>query len=132
VDQGVVFTDVTGAPLAIDAALFQDGAGNWKADKNGRGPFMRLLAETVQTPDEIWLRWEESRDRPGQWLLKRRYVRGFEVAGDDGPQYGLSVFEYGKDGWTGSTTMIAQPERSAEARRRYIERQRDGFLLYQK
>lgn len=132
VGAGVVFTDVTGAPLAIDEALFQDGAGNWKADKDGRGPFMRLLANAVQEPDEIWLRWEASRDKPGTWLLKRRYVRSFEIIGADGPQYGLSVFEYGKDGWRGSSAMMANAGRGTDARRRYIEKQRDGFLLYTK
>lgn len=132
VGQGVVFRDVTGAPLVIDEALFQDGAGNWKAAKDGRGPFMRLLAESVQAPDEIWLRWEESREAPGTWRLKRRYLRSFEVMGDDGPQYGLSVFEYGKDGWSGSTAMMSQADRGPAARLRYIERQRDGFLLYRK
>lgn len=132
VGHGVVFRDVTGAPLVIDEALFQDGSGAWKADKNGRGPYLRLLANTVKGPDEIWLRWEESRDHPRTWLLKRRYLRGFEIDGESGPQYGLSVFEYGKDGWSGSTAMVAHPYRSAEARRRYIERQRDGFLLYRK
>jgi len=132
VGQGVVFRDVTGAPLVIDEALFQDGAGNWKAAKDGRGPFMRLLAESVQAPDEIWLRWEESREAPGTWRLKRRYLRSFEVMGDDGPQYGLSVFEYGKDGWSGSTAMMSQADRGPAARLRYIERHRDGFLLYRK
>jgi hypothetical protein len=82
--------------------------------------------------DEIWLRWEEARDQPGKWLLKRRYIKTFEVAGENGPQFGLSVFEWGKDGWSGSTVMVAQPERSATSRKRYVERQRDGFMLYRK
>lgn len=93
---------------------------------------MSLLAEAVKAPDEIWLRWEESRERPGTWLLKRRYIKGYLVEGDNGPQYALSVFEHGKDGWSGSTAMLSQADRGPEARRRYIERQRDGFLLYQK
>jgi SPP1 gp7 family putative phage head morphogenesis protein len=132
VGHGVVFKDVAGASLAIDEALFQDSAGNWKADKDGRGPFMGLLADAVKAPDEIWLRWEESRDRPGAWLLKRRYIRSFEIAGDSGLQHGVSIFELGKDGWTGSSALMANASRNAEARRRYIEKQRDGFLLYQK
>lgn len=132
VGRGVVFKDVAGASLAIDEALFQDGAGRWKADKDGRGPFMNLLADAVKEPDEIWLRWEESFDRPGTWLLKRRYIKSFIIDGNDGTQYGLSVFEHGKDGWSGSTAMMVKPDRTDTARLRYIERQRDGFLLYQK
>lgn len=132
VGQPVTFRDATGSALAIGEALFQDGAGNWKAAKDGRGPYMRLLADAVKSPDEIWMRWEASRERPGQWLLKRRYIRSFEVTGIDGPQYGLSVFEWGRDGWTGSTAMLSQADRAPAARRRYIERQRDGFLAYRK
>lgn len=141
VGKAVLFKDVTGAPLVIDEALFQDGAGNWKAAKDGRGPYMRLLADAVKAPDEVWLRWEESHDQPGSWLLKRRYIKSFEItdstikttAGTSlSPQYGLSVFEYGKDGWSGSSAMMANVTRGIDARQRYIEKQRTGFLLYQK
>lgn len=127
-----VFTDVAKGRLSISDALFKSAAGDWKADKAGRGPYMSLLADAVIAPDEIWLRWEESRNDPGKWLLKRRYIKSWEVEGQNGAQYGLSVFEHGHDGWTGSTAMMANPDRGAEARRRYIEQQRDGFLLYKK
>lgn len=132
VGRSVVFKDVTGAGLVIDEALFKDGAGNWKADKDGRGPFMNLLADAVKEPDEVWLRWEESRDQPGTWRLKRRYIKSWKIDGPAGVQHGLSVFEFGKDGWAGSSAMMANAARGPEARRRYIEKQRDGFLLYQK
>lgn len=133
VGRPVVFTDVAGDALMIDEALFQDGSGSWKADKDGRGPYMQLLADAVKDPDEIWLRWEESRDRPGVWLLKRRYIKSFEIAdGGRNPQYGLSVFEFGKDGWSGSSAMMANAERGEDARLRYIEKQRAGFLRYLK
>lgn len=132
VGRPVVFTDVKNGALVIDEGLFQDGAGQWKADKDGRGAYMRLLADAVKEPDEIWLRWEASRDQPDTWLLKRRYIRSFEVVGGVGPQYGLSVFEFGKAGWSGSSAMMANAARGENARRRYIEKQRDGFLLYQK
>lgn len=132
VGKPVIFKDKASDPVVIDEALFQDSEGNWKADKNERGRFMKLLALAVKNPDEIWLRWEEARDQPGKWLLKRRYIKSLEIESEDGVQFGLSVFELGQDGWTGSTTMIAQPDRSEAARKRYIEKQRDGFLLYRK
>ena len=118
VGKPVVFNDVKGEPLVINEALFQDGFGNWKADKNGRGPYMTILADAVQFPDEIWLRWEESRDKPGIWLLKRRYIKSFEVVGDDGvnTQFGLAIFEQAEDGWSGSSVMVPQPDRSDAAR----------------
>lgn len=129
VGRGVVFKDVTGAPLAIDEALFQDGRGNWKADKRGRGVYMGLLADTIKTPAEIWLRWEESRATPGAWLLKRRYLQTFEMEEEGDLIYGIGAFEWGKDGWTGST--IFRADANTEAKRlAYLNAQRDGFLLY--
>lgn len=132
--QPVVFQDVAQGALVIDEALFLDGAGGWKAAKNMRGPFMPLLADAVRAPDEIWLHWEESVARPGTWLLRRRYLKSFAVVSADGAdvQYGLSVFEFGTDGWTGSTAMMAKPDRTPQARRDYIARQRGGFLLYRR
>ncbi|WP_028536162.1 PBECR2 nuclease fold domain-containing protein [Paludibacterium yongneupense] len=130
--QSKVIQDASGAPLVISDDLFKTGDGSWKADKDGRGPYMRLLAQAVKTPDEIWLRWEERRDTPGKWLLKRRYIKTWQIDGQDGPQYGLSVFELGQDGWSGSTTMMANESRGPGARRRYIEKQRDGYLQYRK
>lgn len=132
VGRPVAFADPAGDTLAISEVLFQDGLGNWKAAKDGRGPYMPLLADALKSPDEIWLRWEVSRDEPGRYLLKRRYLKSWEIdtaAGGD-PQYGLSVFEWGKNGWSGSTAMMAKPDRTEAARRRYIEQQRDGFLLW--
>lgn len=130
----VVHVDVTGSPVVVDVNLFRAGDGSWKATKDGRGPYMRLLADAVRAPDEVWLRWEESRDAPGTYRLKRRYIKTFELddGSSKGPQHGLSVFELGRDGWSGSTAMLAQSDRSPAARRRYIEKQRDGFLLYRK
>lgn len=127
-----VFHDVSGSALAINDDLFKTAAGQWKADRDGRGPYMRLLADAVRAPDEIWLRWEASRTKPDAWLLKRRYIKAWEIEGDDGPQFGLSVFEQGENGWTGSTAMMANADRGLDSRQRYIERQRDGFLLYRK
>ncbi|WP_279613480.1 PBECR2 nuclease fold domain-containing protein, partial [Burkholderia pyrrocinia] len=98
-----VFEDATRSPVAISDDLFKAADGTWKADKDGRGAYMGLLARAIRSPDEIWLRWEESRDQPGKWLLKRRYIKSWEIDGQDGAQYGLSVFEFGQDGWSGST-----------------------------
>ncbi|WP_175922086.1 PBECR2 nuclease fold domain-containing protein [Burkholderia latens] len=130
--QSKVFEDATRSAVTISDDLFKAGDGSWKADKDGRGAYMSLLARAIQEPDEIWLRWEESRAKPGTWLLKRRYIKSWLIDGQDGAQYGLSVFELGQDNWTGSTAMMANIERGEEARRRYIEKQRDGFLAYRK
>lgn len=130
--QSKVFDDATRTPVVISDDLFKAGDGSWKADKDGRGPYMGLLAQAIQSPDEIWLRWEQSRDDPEKWLLKRRYIKSWEIDGRDGAQYGLSVFEFGQDGWSASTAMMSNADRGEAARRRYIEKQRDGFLAYRK
>lgn len=126
VDKPVTFADATGEPLQINQWLFQDGAGRWKVDKFNRGPYMALLADAVADPDEIWLAWAET---PAGWMLRRRYIRALEtVAGD----WGLAVFEQGKDGWTGVTTFPAKVGKSEDARRAYIDRQRGTFLRYKR
>ncbi|WP_418648883.1 PBECR2 nuclease fold domain-containing protein [Thauera butanivorans] len=127
----VVFDDVAGDMLTISDALFTDGRGNIKADKRGRGPYMRLLAETVREPDEIWMRWEESRAQPGTWLLKRRYLKVIELVSEDAALYGIGAFEYGRDGWSGSTVFPADAG-DGRKRREYLEHQRAGFLRYRK
>jgi SPP1 gp7 family putative phage head morphogenesis protein len=128
IENPVAYQDVAGDALTISADLFKDGAGRWKADKNNRGPWMLLLADTIKAPDEIWLRWEESRQLPGTWLLKRRYLKVFEL---DGSTFGIGAFEYGNDGWTGATVFHTTAQKESD-RLRYLQQQREGFLRYLK
>ncbi|MFA9948721.1 PBECR2 nuclease fold domain-containing protein, partial [Dentiradicibacter hellwigii] len=65
-------------------------------------------------------------------LLKRRYIKSWVIGEGDDTQYGLSVFEAGKGEWSGSTVMAVKPNRLHEQRRKYIEDQREGFLLYRR
>jgi len=126
VGKPVTFKDVAGEQLQINEWLFKDGAGNWKADKFGRGPYMELLADAVKDPDEIWLGWAQI---DGAWSLRRRYIRALETEAGD---WGLSIFEQGQDGWTGVTTFPVKIGKSEEARRNYIDGQRGTFLRYRR
>lgn len=126
VGKPVTVNDVAGEPLQINEWLFQDGAGHWKADKFGRGPYMALLAEAVKDPDEIWLAWAQSGD---SWVLRRRYIRALESAAGD---FGLAIFEQGTDGWTGVTAFPPKLGKSADARRAYIDSQRGTFLRWRR
>lgn len=138
--EGSVFTDVIGSSLAITRALFEDGTGEYKwlakPEKIDRLRYINLIAMTLAEPDEIWWAWEEDRahsnanpDALKNWRLKRRYLRAFEV--EETGEYGISVFEWSRAGWTGSTAFVAEPS-NARARLKYFDKQRVGRLLFKK
>lgn len=130
-EEGAAFTDAAGSSLAITKALFvkgSDKAGDnfkWLAEpeKNDRLQYINLLAMTLIEPDEIWWAWEKDAAEPGNWRLKRRYLRAFEIDGDG--RYGVGVFEWSKTGWTGATVFPA-------SKQKYFDRQRLGRLIWKK
>ena len=131
--KGAVFFDKAGTPIAISRKLFEDGKGSLKwlstTGKSERLRYMNLMAGTLIEPDEIWWNWEKSRTNPDKWILRRRYLRAFEI--DSTNQYAIAAFEWGRDGWTSSTTFMAQP--SNEKRKlKYFNNQRVGRLIYKK
>jgi len=101
-DAPVIFADVIGERLVVADELFRDAAGNYKADKRDRGRWMRVLADALKEPDEIWVRleWMHALQRI---VIRRRYVARFLVEGETTPT--LAVFEHGADGWWGVTTF---------------------------
>lgn len=132
-DEGVAFTDAAGSALAITKALFQNGAGEfkWEANpnKSNRLEYINMLAMTLIEPDEIWWSWEKSFSVPGKWILKRRYLRHFQIEGSN--EYGISAFEWAKDGWIGSTIFMAEPS-SEKQRFKYFDKNRVGRLVFKK
>ncbi|WP_374355543.1 PBECR2 nuclease fold domain-containing protein [Chitinimonas sp.] len=128
----VTFFDVKGEPLMINEALFQKADGSWKSDKNGRGAWLPLLAHAIKEPDEIWLAWQQVKSQP--WVLRRRYIKLFEVAGSNTP--GLAVFEEGGGGWSGITVFqiddATVKQLGFASAQDYIDRQRGTYLLYQR
>lgn len=136
-EQGVAFTDVAGITLAVSKALFVKGVdkerGDFKwlsqPDKARRLEDIMLLAMALIDPDEIWWNWERSRDDKGRWLLRRRYLKSFQIEGSN--EFGFAVFEWGKAGWTGSTTFMAS-QMTPEERVAYFDKQRVGRLVFKK
>jgi len=143
-DKGTVFIDAAGSSLAITKAFFIQGdnkaadAFKWLAvpGKAERLQYVNLLAMTIIDPDEIWWAWEENRawsqNNPGapkQWRLKKRYLKTFEVEGTG--EFAIVAFEWGKQGWSGSTAMMAQPSKPKD-RLKYFNKQRVGRLVYKK
>jgi hypothetical protein len=130
---GSAFTDAAGSTLAITKALFQDGKGEFKwlssEKKLKRLQYINLLAMTLIEPDEIWWVWVKDHHEKGRWRLKRRYLRAFEVDGTN--EYAVSVFEWGRTGWTGSTAfMTTQPTEALQEA--YFNKQRNGRLVFKK
>ncbi|MCX7692763.1 MAG: PBECR2 nuclease fold domain-containing protein [Tepidimonas taiwanensis] len=78
-------------------------AGQWRL-KNGRERFLLLLADTIQSPDEIW-QTEEKLER-GRARVRRRYVARWLLPGEEVPA--LTVFEWGRDIWQPITAF--QPD----------------------
>jgi len=101
-DIPAVFRDVIGERLVVGKELFQTADGQWKADKQGRGHYMPLLAQALQSPDEIWVRleWMYAQQRA---VVRRRYVARLDIEGTTTPA--LIVFDLGADGWSGITTF---------------------------
>lgn len=134
----VVFTDVTGERLLIDESLFIDRAATiaagrniYKAIKRGRGPWMRVLAETLRYPQEVWEQWEWIAAREWQgaraaMTLRRRYLSWWESP--DHAQPGLSVFEWvPKRWWVGVTTFTPDADDAS-----YLEGVRSGRRRFPK
>lgn len=121
--QPAVFADVMGERLVVGKELFiTRKTGLLKANKNGRGKWLLMLADTLQNPDEIWMRVE--------WLgalnkavVRRRYIARYQVETEGVPA--LAVFEVGSDGWLGVTTF--QPRDDD-----YLEALRQGVRIYQR
>ena len=130
-EEGAAFTDAAGSTLAITKALFVKGSEKesdhfkWLAEpeKADRLQYINLLAMTLIEPDEIWWAWEKDASTPGNWRLKRRYLKAFEIDGDG--RYGVGVFEWSNAGWTGATIFPTNKQK-------YFDRQRLGRLIYKK
>jgi len=132
-ERGAAFTDAAGSTLAITKALFEDGQGNFKwlgkPDKAERLKYVNLLAMTLIEPDEIWWDWVKDHAVNGRWRLKRRYLRAFEL--EESNEFGVSIFEWGRTGWTGSTAFMTTQKSDAQ-RQAYFSRQRKGRLVFKK
>lgn len=123
----VVHTDVTGEPLLINEELFKKRKnGNWKVQKAGREAYLPMLAISIQEPDEVWakLEWHGVLQR---FVLRRRYIAQWAVG--EGEQAGISVFDWGPDGWLGVTSHVRDEGATMED---LLRRNRQGVRLYRR
>ncbi len=117
-DTGVAFEDAAGSTLAITKAILTD------ADAE-QLKYVNLMAMALIEPDEIWWVWVKDQAEDGRWRLKRRYLRAFTIDGQDA--YIASAFEWGRTGWTGSSTVLAKDDGENA-----FDNLRNGRLVYKK
>lgn len=112
------YTDVTKTSLVISEEFFNDRAtGTYKIDR-GRASYVKLLADTIKNPDEIWETTRES------GTTKHLYIKAY-LTGKGTKRYILIVSDKkGKD-WVGTTAFYSKDSK-------YIEKQRKGQRIYKK
>ena len=108
----VTFTDVTGEPLIVDDSFFYRGgikgdASTEKLVDSDRRARVRLMAEGLRDPDEVWYVWEDAKRADGTMTkrLVRRYVARFTIDGKVRPI--VVVMDISADGWKGITAIAA-------------------------
>ena len=121
-EKPVVFRDVLGEPLVISHALFTSRSGHSKVKKRGREVYLKILAQALKEPDEIWVR-AEHHHHLSLLVVRRRYIARFKLDSGANDVPALAVFDVGKDGWEGTT--IFAPDKAD-----YLEQVRTGIMLY--
>lgn len=136
-----MYADVTGQPLLIGSDLFLDRAKTARAGQpvyklakdEQRRTHMRMLAQTIIDPQEIWQAVEimQAQARAGELVERRRYMGWWLVDGQDRP--GLSVFEYAPAAyWTGVTVFAPHDRPGQQTGVEYMQTQRTGQRVWPK
>lgn len=132
-----IIRDLAGERLVVGSSLFIDrektaraGRPVYKMFKDAtRRRHVRLLAETIIRPQEIWEQWE--------WIyaleimaLRRRYIALWDVGDETRP--GLTVFEFTpKRFWSGVTAFVPEDKKDMTWQE-YLALQRAGRLRWPK
>jgi hypothetical protein len=132
-----VITDKAGERLIVGSSLFIDREKSARAGKTiykmfkdtTRRRYVRMLAETILHPQEIWEQWE--------WIyalevmaLRRRYIGLWDIGDDTRP--GLSVFEFSPKRFWSGVTAFAPEDNADRTWKEYVQLQRTGKLRWPK
>ncbi len=121
--------NVHGYPLVVSRGLFLDKvSGEYKTTWKDKGPYMKLLARTIQNPYEVW--WVPVEVGPHKTLrYSLRLIRPFRLPGSK-QIAGYSSFSLIGREWLAATTFAPKANRSEAAILKYLESQRTGVLVY--
>lgn len=123
-----LITDVAGEPVILSLRAFmQDktpGSETWKFSKPGHGEIIPAMEEMVKNPFEVWLTPQQ--DQYGKIRLVKRYLSLWQT--DDKRAGGALMFEVVRGVFQGVTAFL--PLRHGRPDLRYLEKQRQGLLLY--
>jgi hypothetical protein len=129
IEKGAVIEDAAGSPVVLTKRLFADETGSFAAVETKTIQNMNLLALSLADPDEVWYHWEQDKaspdilpDTPLRWRLKRRYIKTFEVSGEQ--KTAVTAFEWSKIGWVGETTRVTDNMQEE------MDKLRVGALVY--
>jgi SPP1 gp7 family putative phage head morphogenesis protein len=124
--KGPEFVDVVGETLLITDELFKDIEGALRIQERGREQFVRLIADTIKLPDEVWV-LEVDHKAKAKKVIRRRYIARFQLEGEARPVVGM--FEVGADGWRAVTGYQTQTADDAET---VMDSARRGQLVYRR
>jgi hypothetical protein len=125
----VVISDPTGERIVVDDSFWLGADGLSKITKRGRHRFLRLIAETLRNPDEIWSTWvvddpslRRTGTKPQAAGIVRKFVGRFKVEGET---RAINILlELGPDGWRGLTAFNSSDK--------YLQDRRNGVLEYRR
>lgn len=126
-----VLTDVLGEAVLLSLRAFQADKSapvgtSLKTSKPGHGVIIPLIADMILEPFEIWL--TPQRNARGRIRLAKRYLSVWKTA-DKKRIAGMVIFEVVNGVFSG-VTAFAPRKRSGVPDIEYVERQREGVLLY--
>lgn len=84
-----------------------------------RTPFLPLIPETLESPDEVWMRFDRHKGT-GRVVLRQRIIKLLAIGG----KKGLLVVCDARNGWLEAWTMMPVTKDS------YVNSQRTGQLVY--
>ena len=128
----MVVKDACGEPVILSLRSFManktPGKETYKFSKAGHGEMIPLLKAMVEAPYEVWL--TPQKDAGGRIRLTRRYI-GLWKTDEKERVGGLAVFETYKGVLQGVTSFLPETGKG-KPDLKYVERQRQGLLLYPK